>query len=79
MNNAIKGALLSGLVFPGLGQLVLRQYLSQDLVVMYPDREALALKELDSLESFTRKSIEQVLAGKDWFQAYAELDADLLD
>jgi TM2 domain-containing membrane protein YozV len=26
MNNAIKGALLSGLVFPGLGQLVLRQY-----------------------------------------------------
>jgi hypothetical protein len=26
MNNAVKGALLSGLVFPGLGQLVLRQY-----------------------------------------------------
>jgi len=26
MKSAIKGALLSGLVFPGLGQLVLRQY-----------------------------------------------------
>jgi len=26
MNNAVKGALLSGLVLPGLGQLVLRQY-----------------------------------------------------
>jgi hypothetical protein len=26
MNNAIRGALLSGLVFPGLGQLVLRRY-----------------------------------------------------
>lgn len=26
MKNATKGALLSGLIFPGLGQLVLRQY-----------------------------------------------------
>lgn len=26
MNNSIKGALLSGLVFPGVGQLVLRHY-----------------------------------------------------
>ena len=33
MNNAIKGALLSGLVFPGLGQLVLRQY-RRGLVIM---------------------------------------------
>ena len=33
MNNAIKGALLSGLVFPGLGQLVLRQY-RRGIVIM---------------------------------------------
>jgi len=26
MNNSIKGALLSGLVFPGLGQVILRRY-----------------------------------------------------
>ena len=26
MNNAIKGALLSGLIFPGLGQVVLKRY-----------------------------------------------------
>ncbi len=26
MNNAIRGALLSGLVFPGLGQIMLRKY-----------------------------------------------------
>ena len=34
MNNAIKGALLSGLVFPGLGQLVLRQYRRGILVML---------------------------------------------
>ncbi len=26
MSNSVKGALLSGLIFPGLGQIVLRQY-----------------------------------------------------
>jgi hypothetical protein len=34
MNNAIKGALLSGLVFPGLGQLVLRQYRRGVLIML---------------------------------------------
>jgi hypothetical protein len=34
MNNAIKGALLSGLVFPGLGQIVLRQYRRGVLVML---------------------------------------------
>jgi len=34
MNNAIKGALLSGLVFPGLGQLVLRQYRRGALIML---------------------------------------------
>ena len=34
MNNAIKGALLSGLVFPGLGQLVLRQYRKGLLIML---------------------------------------------
>jgi TM2 domain-containing membrane protein YozV len=34
MNNAIKGALLSGLVFPGLGQLVLRQYRRGILIML---------------------------------------------
>ena len=33
MNNSMKAALLSGLVFPGLGQLVLRQY-RRGLVIM---------------------------------------------
>ena len=34
MNNAVKGALLSGLVFPGLGQLVLRQYRKGILIML---------------------------------------------
>jgi hypothetical protein len=34
VNNAIKGALLSGLVFPGLGQLVLRQYRRGALIML---------------------------------------------
>ena len=34
MNNAIKGALLSGLVFPGLGQLILRQYRRGILIML---------------------------------------------
>jgi hypothetical protein len=34
MNNALKGALLSGLVFPGLGQLVLRQYRRGILIML---------------------------------------------
>ncbi len=33
MNNAVKGALLSGLVLPGLGQIVLRQY-RRGIVIM---------------------------------------------
>ena len=34
MNNAFKGGLLSGLVFPGLGQLVLRQYRRGVLIML---------------------------------------------
>ncbi len=34
MNNAIKGGLLSGLVFPGLGQLVLRHYRRGALIML---------------------------------------------
>jgi hypothetical protein len=34
MNNAFKGGLLSGLVFPGLGQLVLRQYRRGALIML---------------------------------------------
>jgi len=34
MKSAVKGALLSGLVFPGLGQLVLRQYRRGVLIML---------------------------------------------
>jgi len=34
MKSAMKGALLSGLVFPGLGQLVLRQYRRGALIML---------------------------------------------
>jgi TM2 domain-containing membrane protein YozV len=33
MNNSLKGALLSGLVFPGLGQIVLKHY-KRGVVIM---------------------------------------------
>ena len=42
MNNAIKGALLSGLLFPGLGQVVLKHY-KRGIVLMLSVLTALAV------------------------------------
>ncbi|MGD8619287.1 MAG: hypothetical protein PVH54_08865 [Gammaproteobacteria bacterium] len=53
MKNATKGALLSGLVFPGLGQLVLRQY-RRGAVIM--------LAVLISLSVIIIETVQQALA-----------------
>jgi hypothetical protein len=61
MKNATKGALLSGLVFPGLGQLVLRQYwrgavimlavlLSLSVIIIETVQQALAILEKIELQ-----------------------------
>lgn len=34
MNNSLKGALLSGLIFPGLGQVVLKRYKRGALIIL---------------------------------------------
>jgi len=60
MNNSLKGALLSGLIFPGLGQLVLKHYkrgavimltvlVSLSIVVVQAVQHALAI--LEKIES----------------------------
>jgi hypothetical protein len=49
MKNAIKGALLSGLVFPGLGQLVLRQY-RRGAVLMLAVLLSLAVIVVDTVQ-----------------------------
>jgi len=49
------------------------------LEVLYPDVNTKSLRVLDSLETFTLKNIEQFLAGRTWFHAYKDLDANLLD
>ena len=61
MNNAIKGALLSGLLFPGLGQISLKHYrrgfvlmfsvlTALTVVVVYVVQQALAILEKIKLE-----------------------------
>ena len=61
MNNSLKGALLSGLIFPGLGQIVLKHYkrgavimltvlVSLSIVVVKAVQHALAILEKIELE-----------------------------
>jgi hypothetical protein len=66
MNNAIKGALLSGLVFPGLGQLVLKQY-KRGLVIM--------LAVLTSLVVIVVKAVHYALV----ILENIELQGDIVD
>jgi hypothetical protein len=49
MNNAVKGALLSGLVLPGLGQIVLRQY-RRGIVIMLAVFTSLAVIVVDTVQ-----------------------------
>ena len=53
MNNSLKGAFLSGLIFPGLGQVVLKHY-KRGAVIM--------LTVLVSLSIFVVKAVQQALA-----------------
>jgi len=53
MNNSLKGALLSGLIFPGLGQVVLKAY-KRGAVIM--------LTVLVSLSVIVVKAVQHVLA-----------------
>jgi hypothetical protein len=60
MKNALKGALLSGLVFPGLGQIVLKQYRKGvSLIVVV----------LSSLIMFVTVAVRQALAVLEKIQA----------
>ncbi len=63
MNNSLKGALLSGLIFPGLGQVVLKHYkrgavimlavlVSLSVVVVKAVQHALAILEKIELEGW---------------------------
>jgi hypothetical protein len=53
MNNSLKGALLSGLIFPGLGQVVLKHY-KRGAVIM--------LTVLVSLSAVVVKAVQHALA-----------------
>ncbi len=53
MNNALKGAFWSGLIFPGLGQVVLKHY-KRGAVIM--------ITVLVSLSIFVVKAVQQALA-----------------
>jgi hypothetical protein len=66
MNNAIKGALLSGLVFPGLGQLVLRRY-RRGAVIMLAVMTSLFLLIGQALQ-YARDILEKI-----------ELEGDVID
>ena len=50
MNNALKGALWSGLVFPGLGQVVLKHY-KRGAIIMLTVLVSLAVMTLKAVES----------------------------
>jgi hypothetical protein len=53
MNNAIKGALLSGLILPGLGQIVLKHYIRGGVII---------LAVLVSMTALVAKAAERALA-----------------
>ena len=53
MNNAIKGALWSGLIFPGLGQIALKHYIRGGVII---------LAVLVSSTVFVAKAAERALA-----------------
>jgi len=52
MNNALKGALLSGLILPGLGQIVLKRYIRGGVII---------LAVLVSTTVFVAKAVERAL------------------
>ncbi|GAA5505221.1 hypothetical protein [Novipirellula caenicola] len=54
-------------------------FISRSLRMLYPNSENERFEELDSLEAFTRKTIQQVLDGHRWFDAYVDLKGSLLD
>lgn len=60
MKNALKGALLSGLVFPGLGQIVLKQHRKGAFLIFVV---------LSSLIMFVTVAVQQAMAVLDKIQA----------
>jgi hypothetical protein len=54
-------------------------FINKRLDVLYPNSDDECFKKLDTLETFTRKNIRQVLDGKLWFGAYDGLEGRLLD
>lgn len=66
MSNALKGALLSGLVLPGLGQIVLKQY-RRGMVIM--------LVVIASLSVIVAETVQQALA----ILEQIELQGDAID
>lgn len=60
MKNALKGALFSGLVFPGLGQIVLKQYRKGAFLIFVV---------LSSLIMFVTVAVQQAMAVLDKIQA----------
>lgn len=54
-------------------------FINKSLNILYPNSDGRCFEELDSLEGFTRKNIQQTLDGKPWFSAYRNLKGTLLD
>jgi hypothetical protein len=54
-------------------------FVTKNLVMLYPNSDDMCFETLDTLEEFTKKNIQQALAGGRWFKAYAGLKGTLLD
>ncbi len=55
-------------------------HLNEDLKVLAPNSEKECLVEMDSLEDFTKRNIEQALKNGNWFSEYeGKLEGTLLD
>lgn len=54
-------------------------FVNTDRAVLYPCVNDECLKELDTLEQFTRRNIDCALSQNNWYSSYAHLDLDLID
>ncbi|HLP14461.1 MAG TPA: hypothetical protein VK177_21200 [Flavobacteriales bacterium] len=53
-------------------------HITEQLEILFPNREENCLSKLDSLEEFTKKNIRAVLEGNQWFSIYNESIGELI-
>lgn len=56
-----------------------RIFMSEDMVMLYPNPSVKCFERLDTLEEFTKKNIQQALAGEKWSDGFNNLKGMLLD